>query len=605
MEVQGDFPPFHIFANFVEEEAEIACYPVTSRQGLKDGMSERMKSFPEVRSFPTASKPSYGDMRGAERRQESSCLVCKSQHSLDKCKTFCQQDIDARKKFIRLKGLCYGCLRGGHMTRNCRQMSTCAVCNERHPTPLHGDTWRSSSYGKADERTRDNAGLPSGMPGHHSRSMMNKTGINSKSAMIVPVWLSHQSLPEEKMTYALLDTQSDTSFLLDSTKEAMGLQGIDVNLRLSTMSSQDERITSERIEGLSVRAHNSARKIDLPPTYTRDIMPANRHHIPTSEMAKGSPHLAAINHNLLPLQDCDIGLLIGYDCARALAPRDVIPSSQDEGPYGILTDLGWSIVGPVQGDYEKSEYDPIGHSHRILTCEIPADLKGVNAQSKYRVAFTQAISLKEEITPSRVAKLMEVDFSDVRCERAPFSQNDTKFMDIMREKIHTTDDGHYEMPLPFKKEKPDLPNNKLVAKTRMEHLKKKFQQNPDYHGKYAAVMNTLIEKGYAEPIPDHEVIDTPAWYIPHHGVQQPQKLRVVFDCSAKCKRESLNSHLLTGPDLTNKLVGVLCRFRMENVAFICDFTNSTNSESTKRTEITYDFYGGRMETSMKSPMTIG
>ena len=34
--------------------------------------------------------------------------------------------------------------------------------------------------------------------------------------------------------------------------------------------------------------------------------------------------------------------------------------------------------------------------------------------------------------------------------------------------------------------------------------------------------------------------------------------------------ESLNKHLLQGPDLTNNLVGVLCRFRKEPVAFTCD-----------------------------------
>ena len=36
--------------------------------------------------------------------------------------------------------------------------------------------------------------------------------------------------------YAMLDTQSDTSFLLDKTKEAMGIEAIEVNLLLSTMN---------------------------------------------------------------------------------------------------------------------------------------------------------------------------------------------------------------------------------------------------------------------------------------------------------------------------------------------------------------------------------
>ena len=47
-------------------------------------------------------------------------------------------------------------------------------------------------------------------------------------------------------------------------------------------------------------------------------------------------------------------------------------------------------------------------------------------------------------------------------------------------------------------------------------------------------------------------------------------IRVIFDCSAAHKGESLNRHLLQGPDLTNSLLGVLCRFRQDNTAFMCD-----------------------------------
>jgi len=61
------------------------------------------------------------------------------------------------------------------------------------------------------------------------------------------------------------------------------------------------------------------------------------------------------------------------------------------------------------------------------------------------------------------------------------------------------------------------------------------------------------------------------WYLPQHGVpQKPDKIGVVFDCSAECKGEALNKHLLQGPDLTNKLVGVLARFRTEPVALMAD-----------------------------------
>ena len=45
---------------------------------------------------------------------------------------------------------------------------------------------------------------------------------------------------------------------------------------------------------------------------------------------------------------------------------------------------------------------------------------------------------------------------------------------------------------------------------------------------------------------------------------------VVFDCAAEYQNESLNKHLLQGPDLTNNLTGVFCRFRQQPIAFLWD-----------------------------------
>lgn len=61
-------------------------------------------------------------------------------------------------------------------------------------------------------------------------------------------------------------------------------------------------------------------------------------------------------------------------------------------------------------------------------------------------------------------------------------------------------------------------------------------------------------------------------YIPHHGVYHPlkKKTRVVFDCGAEFKGVSLNSQLLQGLNLTSTLVGVLIRFRQEQVAIMAD-----------------------------------
>ena len=45
---------------------------------------------------------------------------------------------------------------------------------------------------------------------------------------------------------------------------------------------------------------------------------------------------------------------------------------------------------------------------------------------------------------------------------------------------------------------------------------------------------------------------------------------MVFDCSAELNGRSTNKELLPGPDLANKLVGVLTKFRENKMAFMAD-----------------------------------
>ncbi|XP_056441197.1 uncharacterized protein LOC130378470 isoform X2 [Gadus chalcogrammus] len=172
-----------------------------------------------------------------------------------------------------------------------------------------------------------------------------------------------------------------------------------------------------------------------------------------------------------------------------------------------------------------------------------------------------------------VLKALESDFSERSYEDKFVSQDDVRFVQLLCGTIRQREDGHYEMPLPFKDNNPPaLPNNNRLATIRLEHLKKKLKIHTQYFDHYKAFMEETISNGDAEPAPVSSEGDI-VWYIPHHGVyhpRKPDKLRVVFDCSAKFRGISLNDTLLTGPDLTNSLVGVLCRFRKEAMAVTCD-----------------------------------
>lgn len=564
---KGRFPSFDYFVRFLFDESEIVNDPYTSFTSTKvesskpnEGVRDKLGGSVQKRSVSHAAKT-------------PNCLFCKgTDHWLSKCQSFIHLSIKEKKDFIYKHKLCYGCLAPGHVSKKCRNKSKCDTCSKNHPTALHDQVQaylseKKAKTGSPDSNVVNIATTDSDLRAEapvfvSSHSGATSTSSGSLSSMIVPVYVSHAGNPnKEKLVYALLDTQSDTSFILDSTCESLDVSGPEINLSLSTMLAEDKRVSSKRITNLRVRGYDSEKTISIPLAYTRSIMPANRSHIPSASMANKWPHLRRIAKFLMPVNDeVEIGLLLGYRCQDALVPREVIVS-ETGGPYAQRTDLGWCIVGVVD---ENSEHDSIGFSHRVICIE----------NSSVQVAL-KTHTTKEVISPRDVLSVLESDFKDVSNPyEVCMSKDDKDFMEIMNSSIYQDQDGHYVMPLPFRKGSLPLENNKALAEKRLQGLKHRLDRDFEYKSEYVAFMNELFEKGYAEEVPNSDVENETAWYIPHHGVynSQKKKLRVVFDCSAKFKGKSLNDILLQGPDLTNSLLGVLLRFRKEHIAFSCDIT---------------------------------
>ncbi len=133
---------------------------------------------------------------------------------------------------------------------------------------------------------------------------------------------------------------------------------------------------------------------------------------------------------------------------------------------------------------------------------------------------------------------------------------------------------HHKLPLPLRNGTTDLPNNRTMAIKRIQPLKRRFQKDPQFHDKYTHFMNNLFKIGAAiECTSDSPHDGGTAWYLPHHGVikpNKPGKVRPVFDCGAKYADRSLNKELLPGPDLNNLLLGLILRFRENEIPIMAD-----------------------------------
>lgn len=152
------------------------------------------------------------------------------------------------------------------------------------------------------------------------------------------------------------------------------------------------------------------------------------------------------------------------------------------------------------------------------------------------------------------------ELEDVGREDTPLSIMERR---VEREWDRTTEvvDGHYVLGIPFKYGLGQcMPNNRAMAEHRLVSLGKRLARDDTLREMYTTQITDLLSKGYAEPVSDPDRMDVN--YIPHHAVTHPKKpgkVRVVFDCAAKHQGVSLNDKVHQGPDVTNKLVGVLQR----------------------------------------------
>lgn len=152
------------------------------------------------------------------------------------------------------------------------------------------------------------------------------------------------------------------------------------------------------------------------------------------------------------------------------------------------------------------------------------------------------------------------------------SVEDQLFLDIMEKEFFKDSSNSWVAPLPFRKPRRRLPNNREFAKRRFMSLRRNLDKRPKMRNDFTEFMQRILDNDHAElapPLQDGQE----SWYLPSFGVYHPKKtgqIRVVFDSSAQFDGVSLNDVLLSGPDLNNSLLGVLIRFRKDPVAITAD-----------------------------------
>ncbi|XP_062565178.1 uncharacterized protein LOC134227602 [Armigeres subalbatus] len=246
-------------------------------------------------------------------------------------------------------------------------------------------------------------------------------------------------------------------------------------------------------------------------------------------------------------------ILIGIDNCRlghALNSRE----GREGEPVASRTRLGWIVYGPCStaaGSPSKS-YSAY-HSFHICSCREHSDEDLHKAVKDYfSLESIGVLNLKKEL----------------------LSKDDDRAIHILESQTKLKG-NRYETGLLWKYEDVRLPNNKQMAMKRLICLEKRLSKDPDLAKAFIEKLRDYEQKGYikrlshAETQPRHPR----SWYLPIFPVQNPNKpgkLRIVWDAAASVNGVSLNSALLTGPDLLVSIVEVLYKFREFRIAVAGD-----------------------------------
>ncbi len=588
------FPPFWYFTGFICHEAKARNDPsfnILSSNPIKsDRFTPRYNSQREpisVNKMDVSSKTSsHMDPSSIENDPGKHCPIHNKPHPLRKCRGFRMKKLDDRKAYLKDKGICFRCCASSsHLARNCNVEVKCMECNSvNHCTALHPDSPPSASQvfvPSIDHGGEDEASLSSPSVNSACTEICGK-GLTAKSCSkicLVQVYPKGKRENAVKM-YAMLDDQSNRSLAKSEFFEHFRINSSASPYSLKTCAGITDR-AGRRADGYQIEPVHGGVSLPLPTLIECNEIPDNRLEIPTPDAARHHPHLKSIAQEIPELDEkAQILLLLGRDILRIHKVRKRVNGPHD-APFALKLDLGWVLVGDVclgsshmpRVQCFRTNVLENGKPSTFTPCENHIHLKEkLSVRDDKRQRFPHAFKghvtgrTDDDLFGQLVYEQTEND------NKLALSIEDEVFLDTMEKEIFQDEANSWVAPLPFRHPRRPLPNNREQALNRLFSLRRTLQKKPEMKQQFIDSIQRIFDNDHAELAPALTE-GQECWYLPTFGVYHPRKpdqIRVVFNSSAQYQGLSLNSVLITGPDLNNSLLGVLIRFRKEPVAVTAD-----------------------------------
>ncbi|XP_070132548.1 uncharacterized protein [Drosophila bipectinata] len=494
------------------------------------------------------------DQNGYEQRDDrhGGCPICEGQHATTSCSEFIEASPPGRWSMVKRHRLCFTCLRSGHAARSCDVHGECQIngCRRLHHRLLHEEDEGRRRPEQRGGFRRHNGGnqmspvsrrsLERRAPQPAEAPVQTNLSIDVEGGRllfrILPVTL--YGAGRQVDTYALLDEGSSVTMIDNELRRDLGLQGEHRQLNVQWFGGRASReptnVVSLEISGAGKPTRHPLKNVYAVSNLSLPMQTLCRRDVQGVQRDSRLP--------MKPYSNVVSKLLIGLAHGHLGLPLRTRRFAR-EGPFATATKLGWVVFWPVSG--QSTTPSP-------RSCLL-------------------AVSV-EDTMEKMVEDYVEMEGFGVKLAQPVAASDDARAQRILDDT--TVKEGRRDQTgLLWKDDHAVLPRSYEMAHRRLINVEKKLKRNGQLALEYDRIIKDYVSNGYARKLQPDEVAvkSDKLWYLPHFGVENPNKpgkVRLVTDAAAKVGGTSLNSALDKGAQHYKPLPAVLFLFR-EGAVGVC------------------------------------
>ncbi|XP_058828108.1 uncharacterized protein LOC131688002 [Topomyia yanbarensis] len=429
------------------------------------------------------------------------CVFCEKAHFNHQCEELLKLSATDRNAKAKQAGVCYNCLRKGHMTAKCSSKHSCRDCNKRHHTVLHIDIPKPS-----DDtcKTTDVQSTETGKASTNTSNVVTlncATSTNEQEAVLLSTAIVNilDVHGQNKLCRVLLDSGSQLHLITEAMASLLGISRNRCSISVVGINGKETPVKHMLAVQFGSRINGYIQQIEcLVVPRIANILPASKLNVSDCIIPDG---VLLADPNFYKPQRID--LLIG-----AQLFFHILRTGQIQLGDKLLvlqeTTLGWLI----QRFWELEE-----------------------------VPLSTKLSSEEELCEQHYHQTTTRDISGRYVVRLPFRNTTDQLGDSRQQVLQRF--GHLERRLATNselKEQYDFFMEKYIRNHCKETPESEVSSSPNFY------------------LPHHAILKP---------TSSSTKLRTVFDASAKSSSGvSLNDLLMIGPAVQDSLLNIVMRFRI-------------------------------------------